>query len=302
MLRLRERLTLLQNSLCHIAVTQQLPAAPFRPQPDLTRPRLGLDVTRLSGVDLDCPRLVTDFLDFVYEKFPFLNPYEKLALCKHNKKLLNNRCKLAMESITPGAVDYQKNWGYYMKFDGGPSQLVKLDAEEADAEFKLLLSVHPGDTQAKAKQLYKALSVERLSQLQAKKGWQVEPNFHLAFMQQGLCRSKGTVSLSDYVAFWLKNRDLIHQWPVGPESEVQECFKKYVAVLARVGIISENEIARVFKETIQTNRTTINVCPGLSLFYRWQLSNAVDLDKRGAFVDDVRARLQEAFDAWGQKI
>jgi hypothetical protein len=121
-------------------------------------------------------------------------------------------------------------------------------------------------------------------------------------MQQGVFRSKGAIALLDYIAFWQKNQDFIRQMPVGPGSEVQECFKKYVGLLTRVGIISKNETARVFKETIQTNRTTINVCPGLSLFYRWELSKAVELDRRDLFVGDVRVRLQEAFDAWGQQI
>jgi hypothetical protein len=106
----------------------------------------------------------------------------------------------------------------------------------------------------------------------------------------------------DYIPFWQKNRDLIHQMPCGPESEVREVFKKYVDLLARVGIISEDEKPAIFKVTVDSKHPKINVCPGLSLFYRWELSNAVDLDRRDLFVDDVRARLQEAFDAWGQKI
>jgi hypothetical protein len=245
--------------------------------------------------------LVADFLEFVYENLPFLNPYEKLALCNQNKELLDNRCRLAMKEITPGPVDYRPGWGYYMRFHGGPSQDVKLGAEGAGAELKLRLSLHPGETQNQAKQLYNALSVERLSQLQTK-GWQVVPHFHLAFRSDDLVHCKGTIPLMDYIPFWQKNRDLIHQMPCGPESEVREVFKKYVDLLARVGIISEDEKPAIFKVTVDSKHPKINVCPGLSLFYRWELSNAVDLDRRDLFVDDVRARLQEAFDAWGQKI
>jgi hypothetical protein len=242
--------------------------------------------------------LVTDFLDFVYENFPFLNPYEKLALCKHDKGLLDNRCRLAMESIVPGRVLKHRNWGYYMKFDDGPSRQVKLDAEGTDAQLKLVLSVHPGDTVDQARQLYDALSVELLSKLQTK-GWQVEPNFHLAFIRQGVFRSKGTIPLADYIAVWQNCRMLIRKMPVGPESEDVD-FRTVVASFARLKLVSENEIACIFELT--SKHKTINICPGLSLYYRWPLIEAVDLDKRGVFVDDVRARLQEAFDAWGQRI
>ena len=243
--------------------------------------------------------LIVDFLDFVYEKFHFLNPYEKLASCKQNKELLNNRCRLAMEEIRPGHVGKRPVWGYYMRFDDGASQDVKLDAEGAGSDLRLLLSLHPGDTQNKAKLLYSALDVKRLSPLQ-KNGWQVVPNFHLAFMREGLFRSKGTIALLDYIAFWQKNQERIHQMPVGPESEVRECFKKYVALLAKLRIVSENEIPRILELT--SKHKTINICPGLSLSYRWELCNAVDLDRRDKFVGDVRDRLQEAFDAWGQEI
>ena len=232
--------------------------------------------------------LVADFLEFIYENFPFLNPYEKLAFCKHNKELLDNRCRLAMEEITPGRVDYRPGWGYYMRFHGGPSQDVKLDAEGAGAGLKILLSLHPGETQNQTKKLYSALSVERLFELQTK-GWQVVPHFHFAFRQDDLFHSKGTISLMDYIAFWQKSRDLIHQMPLGPQSEFGEIFEKYVELLTRKGIISENETADIFKVTIQTKRPTINVCPGVSLFYRWELSNAINLDRRDLFVDNVRA-------------
>ncbi len=257
----------------------------------------------VEGGTLEPPAdgLVTDFLDFVYENFAFLHPYETLALCKHNKGLLDNRCRLAMESITPGRVRYQQGWKWCMKFDDGPSGLVALDAEEADGQLKLVMSVHPGDTVRQARQLYDSLRIARLSDLQSK-GWHVEPNFHFAFMQQNLYWSKVTTPLLDYIAIWQRSPSLIGQMPVGPVSEVGETFKQYVALLAKLKVVSEDEMARIFELTVQSKRKTINVCPGLSLFYRWPLGDAVDLDKRGVFVDDVRAQLQEAFDAWGQKI
>lgn len=209
--------------------------------------------------------LVADFLEFIYENFPFLNPYEKLAFCKHNKELLDNRCRLAMEEITPGRVDYRPGWGYYMRFHGGPSQDVKLDAEGAGAGLKILLSLHPGETQNQTKKLYSALSVERLFELQTK-GWQVVPHFHFAFRQDDLFHSKGTISLMDYIAFWQKSRDLIHQMPLGPQSEFGEIFKKYVELLTRKGIISENETADIFKVTIQTSAQPSTSVRGFPFF------------------------------------
>jgi hypothetical protein len=245
--------------------------------------------------------LVADFLDFVYDNFPFLNPYDTLGPCGDNKELLNNRYRLAMEAITQSPVDYRPGWGYYMRFHGGASQDVRLDAEGAGADLMLRLSLHPGDTQNKAKLLYNALDVQRICPLQ-KNGWQVKPNFHLAFRSDNLVHCKGTMPLLDYIAFWQENQDLIHQMPCGPESEVRELFKKYVELLARKGIISDDEKPAIFKVTVESNHTKINVCPGISLFYRWEMCNAVGLDRRDLFVAEVRARLQEAFDAWGQKV
>jgi hypothetical protein len=93
-------------------------------------------------------------------------------------------------------------------------------------------------------------------------------------------RGHGTIPLWDYIALWQKCPNLISQMPLGPECEFREIFEKFVALLVRLGVVSENEMERVFELTVQTARKTINVCPGLSLYYRWPLIEALDLDTR----------------------
>ena len=142
--------------------------------------------------------LVTDFLDFVYETFPFLNPYEKLALCKHNKGLLDNRsARDGIHHHRPRPLLFR--WGNFMKFDDGPSRQVKLDAKGTGSVGACLGSSSRRHGQSSETALPR-LSVERLSQLQTR-GWQVEPNFHLAFRSDNLFWSKGEIPLLNYISF-----------------------------------------------------------------------------------------------------
>lgn len=66
-----------------------------------------LIVPSVSGTE---KLLISDFLAYVDDHYPFLNPYHRLDLCKGNSELIQRRIKTLLESITvdPVSVKYHR--------------------------------------------------------------------------------------------------------------------------------------------------------------------------------------------------
>lgn len=244
--------------------------------------------------------MVQDFLDYVLESFEFLNPYDNLALCRGSRYLANRRCIEIMEEITPGRVGYHRGWKHFMRFDGAPAKQVALDAEGEGTTWKIALHLCPGDTMAQARMLYTGLKPEFFSQLPAQ-GWEIRPNFHLAFRSDNLVWFRTALPVLEYVNIWKRQVEHIRQLPID-EPELREAFSKMLGTLRGLRLISEEDIARAEAVTLATARQRINVCPGLYLCYKWQADTAAELDERAQLKKAVSSKLEEAFACWGQTL
>jgi hypothetical protein len=246
--------------------------------------------------------LVRDFLDYVFDNFAFLNPYQRLVLCRENKELIDERCRLVMEEITPGQVRYHTGWKHCMVFEKGASKEVALHSQKHNGEQVVVLSIHPGDTVKPARKLYDGLQADRLLGL-VSGGWDIRPNFHLAFRADNLQPYPHVcMSLSKYLDFWKQNRTMICQYLIVRETTCNAFFGNFIELWKHMGLMSIEDVGEVQRLTLNSKRKTVNVCPGLNLYYRWPLTQAVQLDEECRFVDDVRAKLQQAFSCWGQDV
>ena len=61
--------------------------------------------------------MIEDFLSFVDENFPHLNPYDSLHQCKGNAELISRRIYNLLKSIAldESKIKYHRGWGYYME-------------------------------------------------------------------------------------------------------------------------------------------------------------------------------------------
>ena len=259
-----------------------------------------VNLLQQDGTGPTARKLVEDFLDYAYENFAFLNPYSRLALCRGNLELLNNRCRQIMNEITPGRVGYHQGWRHFMRFEHAASQQVTLYAAEDPKPWGILLVLCPGDTMSQARTLYRHLDADGLQALAAG-GCELEPNFHLSHMTRHLIWPATRLPFSDYVNFWLRHEGETKQLPID-EPECRRMFAKVLQAWCGVGLISEEDVPAIEEVTTETKRTRVNVCPGLVLTYSWSADAAVELDERGEFVDEVRGRLMEAFACWGQRL
>jgi hypothetical protein len=150
--------------------------------------------------------------------------------------------------------------------------------------------------------LYDGLQANRLLGLLSE-GWDVRPNFHLAFRADNLHPYPHVrMSLRDYLVFWKQNPKMIRQYPIVRETQSKLFFGNSIGDWKHEGLVSIEDVGEVERVTLNSRRKTINVCPGLNLFYRWPLARALQLDEERRFVGDARAKLQQAFSCWGQDV
>lgn len=242
--------------------------------------------------------LLKDFLDYVHEVFPFLNPYRKISICRDSLHLLNSRCRDIMKEITPDRVHYHRGWKDYMSFTGAACQVAFDAQQDAAGPWELVLSLHPGDTVKQARLLYERLDIIKLLAL-SEAGWEVDTNFHLAHMQQNLVKLRPRMPVQEYADYWCQRqrKGSIKQIEIADEG----LFAKIVKAWQALGLISEEDVEKIDSVFTKTNRKKINVCPGVTLKYRWSTKVGEDLDERGALAGAVKEKVEEAFAVWGQR-
>ena len=152
--------------------------------------------------------LLKDFLRYVQEDFPALNPYPSLASCKDDLGLLNLRCLQLMQDIAKERLAYLRGYGHYLEapeLKGLKNVIVQ--AEATGGGWHIVLGLYPCDTVTQARHFYDGLNPSALASLCDE--WTCATNLHFAFMQQNLVWATPQVPIADYVDFWLERR---HQW------------------------------------------------------------------------------------------
>jgi hypothetical protein len=69
--------------------------------------------------------------------------------------------------------------------------------------------------------------------------------------------------------------------------------------LGSSGLLTETDREEFGAEFFDTNRSTVNVCPGVSLHYRWSRIEARDLDDNDRLTEEIDERVREAVRTWG---
>jgi len=236
--------------------------------------------------------LLKDFLRYVQEDFPALNPYPSLASCKDDLGLLNLRCQQLMQDIAKDRLAYLRGYEHYLEapeLKGLKNVIVQ--AEATGGGWHIVLGLYPGDTVTQARHFYDGLNPSALASLCDE--WTCATNLHFAFMQQNLVWATPQVPIAEYVDFWLEHR---HQWL---RQVKQPDFGELLDILQQAGQIDERDIEQFKKEFFDTRRSTVNVCPGLKLQYRWPAKEAMRLDEAGLLAKKIDRRVWQAARVWG---
>jgi hypothetical protein len=250
----------------------------------------------ISGAE---KKLADDFLDFVAQAYPSLNPYSTFSICDGKEEPLKRRCIAILEEIAPGRIESHRGWYQSLRLASGAlSEVVLFPERESGRHYwEIVLQLHPGDTISQARELYRNVSIDELLAVR-EKGWKLETNLHFSFMRSGLLwPSGGRVSTQQYLEYWKQHQDEIRQ-----ERRGKADYSTLLSRLSDVGMIGDDDVRDFRREFTDTKRNTVNVCPGVTLRFSWKLLEAEILDDRGEFVAQVSGRITEALSLWDQEL
>lgn len=236
--------------------------------------------------------MVDDFLSFVDEKFPHLNPYDSLHQCKKNPELINRRIYNLLKTIAldEGEVKYHRGWGHYIHTPYREIEQIGLIVNQDEKESCLELSFYFGDSQRQATAFYK--STPGTGHLSSHE-WSCFPNFHVSFMTSNLVWIKSEDG-ERYLRFWKDNVDKICQ-------QRREDIPKFLKWLAdeRVIEITKEAEEKLNDKFYKTAMQTLNICPGFGIVYSIDFSNAEQLDKSGRLKFVLLEKIKEALKVVG---
>lgn len=224
-----------------------------------------------------------------------LHPQTGFSVCGQNQVLLNKRCRVIMEEIAHGRVKHHEKWKDIIRCNGAAAEEIAVYADCDENSWQLILEINPGDTIAQARKLYPNVDDGKLLGL-TQSGWTVRPNFHLAHIQKDRLWTHTSMSTEQYVSFWKGNASSIRQIKIVAAG----VFPAIVDKWAELGLLVEEDKKKIEDNFTKSNRKKVNVCPGLSIQYRWDAAEAVRLDSRKKLTEKIKEKIQEALSTWKQ--
>lgn len=240
---------------------------------------------------LDCV-LIDDFLEYVDNEYPQLNPYTQFSICKNNAYLLEKRCNSIMELAGIGDVAYHRGWKNHISVNYDAVKQIALSPEMSGETWSIILEMYPGDTMSQARSLYNTLQRGTLDEL-IEKGWRFDPNMHFSFRASNLVWTNVRLSAKEYIDYWVSNIDSLGQ--IGKNQ-----FEKYFKDMKKLGMLSDGDWENINNKIINTNMQKINVCPGIHISFAWNQKQAIELDKGDNFVKILREKINEIEQLWGR--
>lgn len=239
--------------------------------------------------------ILADLRGYMWEHHGHLNPYRTFGLCGNNPELLELRIESLLREVAvdPGRVEFHRGWAYYIGIEGYPGieQVGLVLRTEKDGMWRVDLFLAFADTIKQARRFYTLdIKLAMVDDLRSH-GWDVRGHFHLSHMQKHLYwYPTDAEKVQQYIEHWKKNVSDIHQYH---KDEISAILGK---LFERSLLTDNDEMRAAFKKYVQnTNRTRINMAPGLVLQYSWSSGRAVDLDAKGEFRDELMARIREGF-------
>lgn len=243
--------------------------------------------------------LIRDFIDYVADKHPELNPFDRFAVCRDNLGLLNRRCEAILREIDPTEAWQRSSPIIAVEFSAFKQIHLHADSEQEGARaWWITLELWPGDTMTQAREFWPKVDAAQLLELQDK-GWHLKPNLHFSFMATNLHWARWadtSLTVDRYVELWKSGEmEISSLYPDNAGS-----YRHNWDYLVAKDLISPADVKPLEKVTTQTNRDRIFMSPGLGISYEWLVERAIQLDRDGAFVREVKERVREATETWGE--
>ena len=240
--------------------------------------------------------LIRDFTDYVSANHPKLNPFDHFAVCRDDLDLLNRRCEAILREIGP--TEARRGSPLFISVKSPSLQRIWLqaNAEQEDARsWWITLEVRPGDIMTQAREFWRRVDAKRLLELQDK-DWELWPNLHFSFIQTHLHWAKTPLAVNEYIEFWKSGKMEIAYLYRDDAGSYRHNWDRLVAK----DLISTGDVEPLEEKTTKKKYPQISISPGLSISYTWSAERAAQLDRDGTFVREVKERIREATETWGE--
>ena len=167
---------------------------------------------------------------------------------------------------------------------------VKFAYLDAPEQRGLPLRLYPADTLEQARVFYGGPARVRQTLALSKRGWELEPRFHFGYWERGLCWSRSSLSIDDYVDYWTKRID-----QTGAIGRVD--WKGELDQLIADGVFDAKDRAQFDADFTGTRRKYASPRPAIELAHFWTPAEA----GRPGFPEQLLSALAEALDAIGEQ-
>ena len=239
--------------------------------------------------------LIRDFIYYVAAYHLELNPFEHFAVCRDDLYLLNRRCETILREIYPTVARQNEYFYITVKFPSYERIYLKANAEQNHAgSWRITLELYPGDTMPQARKFWSKVDTDQLLALQ-NTGWRLEPNLH--FMHWNNRQDAITLlAVAEYIELWKSDEMKIDSIRPDDSGSYQHNWDCLVAK----GLISPDDVKPIEAVRTAENKPWISIAPGLGISYTWSAVQASQLDRDDAFVCEVKERILEATETWGE--
>ena len=168
--------------------------------------------------------------------------------------------------------------------------MIGLILKRNETDWWLELSLFFGDSQRQAKAFYN--SNQNISHLE-NTGWELYPNFHVSFMTSNLVWFESDEE-KHYLEFWKKNVEKIYQ-------QQRDQVPNYLKWLVDEKIIylTDDIEEKLDEKFYDTDRQTLNICPGFGFIFSFTSSDAEELDKSGKLKSIIAEKIREGLKVVG---
>ena len=237
--------------------------------------------------------VIRDFVDYVDIHHPQLNPFDHFGVCKGDLKLLDRRCKAILRKIDPNNSSLP-----YIKVEEDSFRQIQLVAKERNGRdsWQITLQLWPGVTMEQAHPFWEKVDTGRLLTLQ-EEGWRLEPNLCFVYISPLPVWPNTQLSVEQYIDYWTVHyeEEIASRHPDDAGS-----FRHNWEQLVQSGLISDADVEPLEEVSTGTNRSYISMSPGLGVCYTWPAKKAVELDRSRIFTDEVKKKIREATETWGE--
>lgn len=241
--------------------------------------------------------LIRDFVYYVEENHPNLNPFDHFAVCRDDYDLLNRRCEAILQKIDPTVTVAWGGSSPFIVVEASSFKRIYLqaDPEQEDARsWWITLRLWPADTMTQAKEFWSKVDAERLLELQ-NKDWDLGSNLHFSHRNYRLWVPT-PLSVDEYIELWRSGEmEIAALWPDDSNSYLHNWNW-----LVAKRLISPDDVKPLKRKTTETNYPWFAMSPGLGLSYTWPAEEAAQLDHEDAFVGEVKKQIREATETWGE--